>query len=275
LGAVSTRLLVHDNFLAQRLGYFVDAEKIQVIAHGTSGAKRLTKKTRQNARRELGIADDETAVLVFGYRSWYKGTDWIVKNLAEVIQENPKAKIKFILAGGDSPTLRDTTAYKAFTRRLSGLLESHQKRVITLGFVPEKNVKDLFASCDIVVFPYRARMSASGALSLAFGYGKPVLVSKPFSENFVERDIENVFKYNKVEPERLSFRLSKAEFENKLFSLLANKRLLVSLAKAGFEIADKRSWKNIAALYLAVCTSPAGAVELAKEQGLSYATQES
>jgi len=51
-------------------------------------------------------------------------------------------------------------------------------KVNFLGGVSDEAIEYLFHQADLVVLPYLFSVSASGPLSLAMAYGKPVIVSK-------------------------------------------------------------------------------------------------
>ena len=117
----------------------------------------------------------------FGYLSHYKGTDLLVKAFHKPLKINGK-KVKLILAGGESPTQGQKYHYQHFYKNLYQSI-SDNENIIHTGFVPQEKIKHVFSSSDLVIFPYRAFMSASGPISLALSFNKPIIVSNQL-ENY-------------------------------------------------------------------------------------------
>jgi len=253
VGTFCQKVLVHDSLLAKRLEGLVKQDKIVVIPHGSDLPKNVLTRIGQATRRSIGLNDGNVAVLVFGYLSWYKGSDWAVRTLGNIARKYPDLKLKLVLAGGESPTLKETGSYKAFSGKLQNLLKSNCKCTITTGFVPEAKVGNLFSAADLVVFPYRTKMSASGALSIAWQYGKPVLTSEAFDKNFDEADVKEALEQKGITKDDISFKLNQASFEKALLGLLQSQALKKNLGVAGRQIARGRSWDSVALLYLNAC----------------------
>lgn len=230
-GLLANKIIVHDNLLKERLSKYVNSEKIDVIPHavGDENTKKITKVMSEKARKEFGFKKGDKVVAVYGYRSWYKGTDWIVRAVKEINELNPKSNLKLLTAGGVSPTLKSTRSYKNFDKRLKTAIKEANGSVKTTGFIPEKDVWKVFAASDVIAFPYRTRMSASGAFSLTLAYKKPFIVSDHFATGSDVKLSGNVFKMNTYSFEKTLNNVSKAKNQ-------------------GIEV--ERSWKNIAAMYV-------------------------
>lgn len=268
-GIFADKILVHDSILKKRLAHFMDESKIYVIPHGSHGVTNTPSSLREIARSQMGITAKEFVVLAFGYQSWYKGTDWITKTIGEIVKTK-QANITLVVAGGTSPTLKNTKAYDSFVKKLEQIKEEYKQNIIFTGFVPEAEVENIFAASDLIVFPYRARMSASGALSLAWQYKKPFLVSRSFASNFLEEDVSYLFKVYNISRGDVVFRMNKTSFETKLFALMQNKYTLRSLSILGGALAQARSWQSMAKRYdTVVCTHAADGSFTSVETDLS------
>ena len=175
--------------------------------------------------------------------------------LGEIARRYPRRKIRLFLAGGESPTLRATKAYASFSGRLGRFLERNKDVVVQPGFIPEADVPKVFAASDVVIFPYRTKMSASGAFSLALEYGKPFLVSKNLIQGAGKDFSEALAKYG-VKKDAISFKMNEGDFERVLFGLLAGKALRKKLQKAGHEVSRSRSWQGAGERYAEICIKP-------------------
>jgi len=231
-GILSDKVFVHDSVLAGRLSGFVDTEKIKIIPHGITVERKISHNFAVNSKKYFGVKKETKLLGLFGYCSWYKGTDWLIENFARFARENPDQNVRLLVAGGESPTLKGTLAYQGYHERLQKVIKEANGNIIYTGFVPEKDVRKVFAAADLFVFPYRTKMSASGAFSLCLGYRKPYLVSKAFSENIDESMAKGRI-----------FSLSYDSFARALRkNLRANKEILPQI--------EVRSWKSVSAMYL-------------------------
>jgi glycosyltransferase involved in cell wall biosynthesis len=141
------------------------AAKAVVIPHGEYGglARRGAPDADPDvARTELGAAQDELVVLLFGQLRPDKG----VRDLLLAAVEVPGVRV--VLAGEDKGALAQVADLRD-DARLAGRL------VVREGFVPAEEAGRLFAAADVVALPYR-QASASGVLLLASGYGRPAVV---------------------------------------------------------------------------------------------------
>ena len=231
VGVLAQKIIVHDELLKNRLSDYVDSKKIEVIPHaiGDESIKKITPKIAVAAKKQFGFNKKDKVITVYGYRSWYKGTDWIVKTVKELGDANPKLNLKLLVAGGVSPTLKNTASYKNFDRKLKNVIKKANGSVKVTGFVPEKDVWKVFAASDVVVFPYRTRMSASGAFALTLAYKKPFLVSNHFAAG------------SEIDLSEVSFDMNTFSFENAL-----NNIKKVDIKK----LTENRDWDSIASLYL-------------------------
>jgi len=231
-GILSDKVFVHDSVLVGRLSKFVDPEKIKIIPHGITIERKISRNFAASSKKYFGVKRGTKLLGLFGYCSWYKGTDWLIENFAKFTRENPGQNVRLLVAGGESPTLKGTLAYQRYHERLQKVIKEANGNIIYTGFVPEKDVRKVFAATDLFVFPYRTKMSASGAFSLCLGYGKPYLVSEAFSENI-----------RKNEAESRTFPLNYKAFAASLRKNLSGCKITQP------QIQD-RSWKAVASLYL-------------------------
>lgn len=265
VGLLSNKIIVHDSLLKKALSSVISPKKIFVIPHGCGNAEYLSPELRAEYRARLGIKKNELIILAYGYLSWYKGTDWIIKTVGRLSRKHPELHLKLLLPGVQSPTLKGTKAYELYKRRLFRLLKKYDKYVIQPGFIPESDVAGVFAASDIAVFPYRAKMSASGALSLAWQYGKRVLVSTEFSKNYDEHDAKAILQRYDVSAMQITFPLNTYAFEQTLSELIHRPGAGYNVARASRSLAHLRSWKNVAVAYRDVCFNNEESLSLAME----------
>lgn len=117
---------------------------------------------------ETGLQPDQDEILLFfGYIRAYKGLDLLIEAMPAILQQRPKAKL---LVVGES--YEDIKQYEGQVEKL-GL---KGKVVIVHRFVPNEEVGPYFRASKLVVLPYRSA-TQSGILNIAYGFGKPVVVT--------------------------------------------------------------------------------------------------
>lgn len=124
-----------------------------------------TLPAREAAQQRLGVSG--RVLLFFGYVRKYKGVDLLLQALAQV----PTDLAVTLLVAGE--WYEPWEPYHSLIEKL-GLTD--RVRVIN-RYIPEPEWPDLFAASDALVLPYRTA-SQSMSIALAYGFGKPVIVSR-------------------------------------------------------------------------------------------------
>lgn len=262
LGLASQKVLIHDQFLAEKLHFLVPQRKLAIIPHGINGYQGFKQAQKDSFKKSLGCKPSDKLVLAYGYHSWYKGTDWLIKNFLRLKKSGQLAKnTKLLLAGDVAPTQKDQPHLQDFYQNLRNLIKNNNQDIIHTGFVPEKEVAKIFAITDLVVFPYRARMSSSGALALALQYRKPFISSKFFAENLLTDKLQELAQKNQIDINLLQFNLTYASFAKTFLSNWQDPSLTKKMAVFGLQVSKAHDWREAADQYLTV-------IEQAKKQAV-------
>lgn len=237
----SDKVVVLESVFAGRLKELgVSQNKIRVVPHGVDSS--LSKVPIAKAKKLLGIAKSERVILSFGFLTWYKGSDILVKKFAEFVKKHPHTRLRLILAGGESQTQKDKKHYQNFIKKLYARAKNCSKVKIT-GYVPEDKIPLYFGAADLVVFPYRTLMSSSGPLSLAFSFGVPFAVSYPLSDIFETFDCQWALAQSGLRKKDLIFEgfenLAKFEKNSKVAKLIRIKRSYDSLSYFWFDLLNE------------------------------------
>ena len=135
--------------------------------HPTYNAFKIKNMTREDARSELGRTNDEKLLMFFGFVREYKGLRHLLDAM-KIVKDKLK-DVHLIIAGsfGD-----DKESYMNLIKDngIEGITE------VSDGYTPDSEVEKYFAACDIVVLPYESA-TQSGIVQIAYGFGKPVLVT--------------------------------------------------------------------------------------------------
>jgi len=241
----SNKVIVFEANLKSRLSQYGSKRKIVVIAHGVQ--KFQSSPTKKSSRQILKIKQDKFVILLFGFLGWYKGTDWAIDAIKK-IKSNKKGKnIELIIAGGSNPNLEEKEHYLKYIQTIQNACETENIRLT--GFVDEKEIPLYYSASDLVILPYRAFMSASGPLSLAFSFKKPFLVSPKLKAIFNTKDMQTQIKRSKIREEDMHFTDFNGDFSKKINRIEKNKILRKRLSTFVGEIQKIRSWDVIGNQY--------------------------
>ena len=155
---LAARVVVHSGQAVERLADFgVDRAKLVRVAHPVFDSP---------GQLEVEPPSGKT-LLFFGLIRRYKGLDVLVRALPEIQSRVPDARL--VVAGDPLDPVTPV-------QELAVSLSVNDAIEWKLGFVPEAEVAPLVASAAAVVLPYR-EIESSGVLALAFGHGRPAVVS--------------------------------------------------------------------------------------------------
>jgi len=252
LGLLVRKVIVLEEPLRKRLAKVIRGEKIVAIPHAVDTS--LKPMVKSKARKELGIGQNEAVVMFFGFVNWFKGAD-IFASTFKRKQKLLGKKARFIIAGGVSPTLSEKSYYQKYFTQVQQMADNSRNVEIT-GCLPQEKIAAYFSAADLVVFPYRYFMCASGVLSLAFSYKKPFIVSEKLSSMLKASDFASIFKEVGLDMEKITFSLEGQDFVKTTERVLRNgvKPKLIKIAKINRE---KRSFKETALVYEQALFTPA------------------
>ncbi|MFH0863514.1 MAG: glycosyltransferase [Candidatus Gottesmanbacteria bacterium] len=241
------KAIVLEKVLKERLVDQVGwAQKIQVIPHGVDKQQRIIDK--QQARTLLRIKNDELICLYFGYLTWYKGVDLLIKAFSLPDIKINNRSVKLIIAGGESFTQSNKIHYKKFVKGIYNSLKK-TKNILITGFVEEKKIPLYFSAADLVILPYRTFMSSSGPLSLACSFNKPFILSSALEDYVKSADFALSLAETGLNKEEILFSCSDKRFIKKLTDSF-NKDKMGKLIKFSKNLAQKRDFKVIALEYI-------------------------
>lgn len=125
-----------------------------------------TRVPKQDARRQIGLAIDQPVLLFFGFVRPYKGLAYLLDALARL---NMKTRPHLLIVG---------EFWEDKERYLAQITEHGLGEHVTIidRYVPDEEVGLYFSACDVVVLPY-ASTSQSAVMSLAYGFGRPVITT--------------------------------------------------------------------------------------------------
>jgi glycosyltransferase involved in cell wall biosynthesis len=128
------------------------------------------KISKAEARKELGIRNEELIILFFGFIRKYKGLDILLGAMKEIQKSKVKNQnIKLLIAGEfyDDPKLYNEQIDKLGIR---------DNLILHTDFIPDSEVKNYLCAADVVIQPYR-NATQSGVTPLAYHFEVPMIVT--------------------------------------------------------------------------------------------------
>lgn len=133
----------------------------------TYNAFKLNHISREEARQQMGLKDNEKMLLFFGLVRKYKGLKYLIQAAPELVQGDPDIKIYIVGDFGGSKE-----EYLEMIKATG--VEDHF--VIRDGYIPDQEVEPYFAAADLNICPYESA-TQSAIVQIAFGFGLPVIAT--------------------------------------------------------------------------------------------------
>lgn len=141
-----------------------DARYVRAV-YPTYNAFKMQDMSKEEARKQLGIRDDEKVLLFFGFVRKYKGLDYLINAVPMITESLSDCKLLVVGDFGE-----DKQEYLEQISRASSAIKVYD------GYIPDKEVEKFFAACDVVVLPYISA-TQSGIVQIAYGFNKPVIAT--------------------------------------------------------------------------------------------------
>lgn len=218
---------------AQLQKYFqIPADRISNIPHGPLDFHVQEGKDRDAIRKAFGFKPADKVILLFGAIRPYKGIDTALEAFRKVITEIPDARL--LIAG---KLWEPWDRYEEMIRalNLADYVKTH------LAYIPSAEVNDFFLAADLVVLPYHHFDAQSGIGATALAFEKPMIVS---DTGGLPEFVGDPFY---VVPPKDTQALAE-----KMSVCLSDPGRLANMSKDSRMIADRISWKAIAAMTLSV-----------------------
>lgn len=131
------------------------------------GVFKMQDMSRADAREQLGIDEKQKVLLFFGLVREYKGLKHILRAMPQIHQSLPEARLMVV---GDFAGAREEYQQIIDSLQISDLV------TVCDRYVADNEIEPYFAACDLVVLPYESA-TQSGVVQVAYGFGRPVVVT--------------------------------------------------------------------------------------------------
>lgn len=252
---LASTIVVFDEIHKERIAKLLpnSEKKVKVIPHGVEKCKDTN--TSATSWYEMNIGNKAGHdILMFGFIAQYKGSLTAVSQFLKFISNNPGSKTRLIVAGGESPSQKDTESYKTFYSKFKEKVNEGQS-IIHTGFVPEQEIDNVYKQSDIVILPYEALMSSSGPLSLAIKNKVPFLISDKISryththdyKDAIEMSFENINNYPILD-------LARENIFETVTAILEDEACMEKLCRVSEYLYEHRQWDNLGKKYVELLT---------------------
>jgi D-inositol-3-phosphate glycosyltransferase len=181
---LADHIFVHTQKMKNELvkDFGVGEQAVTVIRHPINNAFPETDLTPRDAKRRLGLGEDEKTILFFGRIKPYKGLD----DLLAAFQQFAPADVncRLIIAG---EVQKGNKHYlDQIQRTVTRELEQGQI-MMKIQFIADAEMEVYLKACDVLVLPYK-EIFQSGVLFLAYSFGLPVIATDvgSFREEIIE-----------------------------------------------------------------------------------------
>lgn len=158
-------IIVLSESVAREAREFAPHAKIRRVAHPIPNIFPPLP-TAAEARKTLGIAQDELVLLFFGYVRAYKGLQVLLRAMPLILKQR---KCRLLIAG-------EFYEPRSQYDRLLSALNIAQAVTIVDQYLPNEEVPSVFAAADLCVLPY-VSATQSGVAKVAYGFDKPVIIT--------------------------------------------------------------------------------------------------
>lgn len=163
--------------------FAVAEEAVNVIRFPINNALPDTELTPAEAKRCLGLSNDEKTILFFGRVRPYKGIEYLLDAL-RLLSANKRRNYRLIVAG---EAIKGCEDYLRDIQKSVGDDFDQEQVLWRTQFIPDDDVEVYLKAADVLVLPYK-EIFQSGVLFLAYAFGLPVIATDvgSFREEIVE-----------------------------------------------------------------------------------------
>jgi glycosyltransferase involved in cell wall biosynthesis len=169
---LADRIFVHTQKMKDELlaDFDVPERAVTIIRYPCDNALPDTELTPAQAKRRLGIGDNECVVLFFGSIRPYKGLEYLLAAFERLAPERPEMRL--IVAG-------EPMGSPKYLERIRAMIPGRlpRERIIErMEFIPDDETEIFFKAANVLVLPY-TEIFQSGVLFLAYAFGLPVIAT--------------------------------------------------------------------------------------------------
>ena len=153
--------------------FSVPREKLHIIPHGNEGlflSGRSEKMTQTRMQERYGISEDMPVVLFFGNLTPSKGLPDLLRAFSQVYAKEKRARLMIVGRPSKFINMNELT-------KLVSELRISDATIFDARYITMEEVAPLMEMATVVMYPY-LNSTQSGALQVAYAFGRPVIATK-------------------------------------------------------------------------------------------------
>lgn len=159
--------IVQSNEDADDLMSVIEKPNYQRTVLPTYNAFKLSQMTKEEARVQLNLSQTEKVLLFFGFVREYKGLQYLIKALPQVIKKHNDLKLLIV---GDFGNSKEKYMKLMEENQVTSYIQVYD------DYIPDKEVQKFFTASDLVVLPYTSA-TQSAIVQTAYGFEIPVIAT--------------------------------------------------------------------------------------------------
>ena len=182
--SLADHFFVHTKKMKDELiqDFGVTERAVTVIRHPVNSAFQDTNLTSADAKRQLGIKNNEKAILFLGRIKPYKGIEHLLTAFQQLVKRD--ATYRLIIAGEPH---KGSEEYLDEIRRIATRDFGEGEIFLKFQFIPDEMMELYLKAADVLALPHKD-IFQSGVLFLAYSFGLPVVATDvgSFREEIIE-----------------------------------------------------------------------------------------
>ena len=221
------------------VNYGIEAEKIEVILHGTHKFDELP----EHSKKILGL-EKKFVMSMVGLVRQKRGMEYVIQSLPLVIEKYPN--FLFVISGKTHPKefIGNKEPYRDFLKSEVSKLKLEKNVLFVDRYLPLNSLLRYIQASYLCITPYTdSRQTSSGVLSYSIGLGKPV-ISTPF--NYAKEllsDGKGVILSDFNNPDSMS---------KAILNLLDNPEKIQNIKEKIAPLKEDMLWENVAKKYIKI-----------------------
>lgn len=199
------------------------------IIIGTHGTFAMVPERSDLSKR----ANPDHRILAFGNWGTYKRLEKLMKAFPGILERIPNARL--IVAGGNHPA---AAGYWESVRAV----QTHHLPIEFLGYIPQKDVANLFRTSSLLVMPYDSSTGSSGPAHQACEYGLPIVCADIADFRCMGVDDDMAIMFYKLG--------DAADLADKIITILESPELQLQMSEHNYEAGVQMTMTNVVRTYL-------------------------
>ena len=238
---LSEHIFVHSDEMKDEMvtEFRIPEGKISVIPFGINNTVPNTSLSSAEAKRQLGISNDDKVLLFFGNIAPYKGLEYLIAAFSELLTKDRNYRL---LVVGKS---KGPESYWNQIRRATESSGIGDRVITKIEYVPDEETELYFKASDVLILPY-THVFQSGVLFLGYSFGLPAIAADVGSLKQEITEGESGFVFKPRDSSDLARKIH-TYFNSELFRNLESRRAGIK-AYAN----ERYSWDKVAAITTSV-----------------------